>query len=92
MKIWRLVSFIGRSKQRRKILELVQTPATPMRIARKLDAHLTHISRTLREFRNHGLVECLTPEEKMERYYRITKLGKKVLSQMKKIEKNLSSD
>jgi predicted transcriptional regulator len=87
MKIWRLVSFIGRSKQRKKILELVQNPTTPKRIARKLDIHLAHISRTLKEFREHGLVECLTPEERMERYYRITKLGKKVLSQMEKIEK-----
>ena len=36
------------------------------------------VSRTIQALENVGLVKCLTPDEKMDRYYRITETGKKV--------------
>ena len=71
---WNLVSFVARSDQRKKILALTQNPITPTDIANKLDTHLTQVSRTLRQFKERKLVECLTPKERMSKYYRITKL------------------
>lgn len=65
----------------------VQNPTTPTTIAKELNTHLTHVSRTLRQFKERGLVECLTPEERMEKYYRITKVGKRILSEVENINK-----
>ena len=36
------------------------------------------VSRAVLALEKVGLVECLTPDEKMDRYYRITDTGKKV--------------
>lgn len=82
---WDIVSFINRSKQRKEILSLTQNPITPTEIKNKLDTHLTHVSRILRKFKERGLVECLTPNERMSKYYKITKLGKEVLKQLEKV-------
>jgi predicted transcriptional regulator len=79
---WDLISFVKRSSQRKKILEALQEPTTPSHLARKTGLYLTHVSRTLRELVDKELVECLTPKETMEKYYRITKLGRNVLQKI----------
>ena len=82
---WDLVSFVKRSSQRSKILSLLKKPMTPSEIAKATGMYLTHVSRTLRELRERNLVECLTPEERVGRYYRLTKLGKKILAEKERI-------
>lgn len=84
---WDLVSFIRRSSQRKKILEILDKHTTPSQISDKTDMYLTHVSRALRELTDKGLVECLTPKERVEKYYRITKLGRSVVNYIRKIEK-----
>jgi len=37
------------------------------------------VSRTIHAMEKVGLVECLTPNENRDRYYRISETGKKVL-------------
>lgn len=38
------------------------------------------MSRSIQALEKVGLVECLTPDEKMDRYYRISETGKKVVA------------
>lgn len=84
---WELVSFVRRSSQRRKILETLNKPITPSQIARETKMYITHVSRTLKELVDKGLVECLTPKERVEKYYKITTLGKDILKQLIQFEK-----
>ena len=84
---WNLVSFVVRSEQRKKILPLLKNPVTPSEIAKETNFYLTHVSRALREFQDKGLVECLTPKERVGKYYRITKLGQRILKEVEKLNK-----
>jgi len=84
---WELVSFVSRSEQRKKILSVLIEPITPSDIAKKTSLYSTHVSRALKEFIEKGLVECLTPKERIGKFYQITKLGKEVLKQIDKMKK-----
>jgi predicted transcriptional regulator len=83
---WELVSFISRSEQRKKILSVLIEPITPSDISKKTGLYPTHVSRALREFSEKGLVECLTPKERMGKFYHITSLGKEILKQINKMK------
>ncbi len=83
---WELVSFVNRSQQRRKILSALEKPITPSQLSKSTGLYLTHVSRALKELTEKGLVECLTPKERVEKYYRITALGKNVLNKIKEMK------
>ena len=74
-----LVSFAGRGKIRKKVLKALLKTNSPTELARQLDIERSTISRAILELTDKGLVECLTPDERMGRYYRITETGKKVV-------------
>jgi hypothetical protein len=48
--------------------------------------HLSHISRSLRELTEKGLVQCLTPNATKNRIYGLTELGQKVLSELLRMD------
>jgi DNA-binding MarR family transcriptional regulator len=81
----KLRSFILRSKQRIAIIKSLSSQKTPRLIADETKLAMSHVSRTLNEFRKKGIVECLNPEEKIGRIYSLTQTGKQVL---KKITSN----
>lgn len=83
---WELVSFVNRSHQRKKILSALQKPITPSQLSRATGLYLTHVSRALKELADKGLVECLTPKERVEKYYRTTALGRSVLTKIKEMK------
>ena len=74
-----LVSFVGRGRTRRQVLKTLNKPNSPTDLAKQADLQLM-ISRVMLELTEKGLVECLTPNERMGRYYRITETGKKVVA------------
>jgi DNA-binding transcriptional ArsR family regulator len=80
--MWKDVSFVLRAKNRRKILKALDEPKLPSQLASELRMHISHVSRALAELEEQGLVECLTPEEKIGRLYRLTERGKEVRSQI----------
>lgn len=84
MNIWSLYSFVSRSKQRRKIFLLLESPKTPTEIGDEAKVSVSHVSRTLREFTEKRIVKCLTPDEKIGRIYGLTKEGKLLLKKMRK--------
>ena len=78
-----LVSYIVRGKIRLSILNVLDRPMTPTKIADLLKNHRSTISRSLLEMEKKGLVKCLTPKEKTGRLYLTTKKGKNVLEKIK---------
>lgn len=70
-------------KVRRSALSTLRSgPKTPSRIADETGEHLSHISRALRELKEKGLVECMTPGRSKNRIYRITENGKIMLDDL----------
>lgn len=84
--MYSLVSFVVRGSVRRKVLKGLLHPNTPTELAKELGIARSSVSRTIQEFEKIGLVECLTPDEKMSRYYRTTETGKKVVDLIKGVK------
>ena len=78
-----LISYIVRGKVRSSILNVLDKPMTPTKIADLLKNHRSTISRSLLEMEKKGLVKCLTPKEKTGRLYTITKKGKIILGKIR---------
>ena len=80
--MYELVSFVSRGKIRRKILENLSEPKTPTQLSTKIKTHRSTVSRAILSLEHKGLLKCLTPNEKLGRYYSITETGKKILKLM----------
>jgi len=80
--MYTLVSFVVRGSVRRKVLKGLLRPNTPTELAKELGIARSSVSRTIQEFEKIGLVECLTPDEKMSRYYRTSEKGKEIVALM----------
>jgi len=76
--MYNLVSFVTRGSVRRKVLKGLLRPSTPTELAKTLGIARAAVSRTIQAMEKVGLVECLTPDENRDRYYRTTETGKKV--------------
>ena len=57
----------------------------PTQIARNSEIRPNHISKVLAELKAHELVECINPEVRKGRLYRLTEKGKTV-------SKNINTD
>ncbi len=77
--MYNLVSFVTRGSVRRKVIKGLLRPNTPTELAKNLGVARAAVSRTIQALEKVGLVECLTPEENRDRYYRVTETGKKVV-------------
>jgi len=77
-----LISFVSRGKIRLKILKNLNQPMTPTTLSEKIHTHRSTTSRAILSLQDKGLVECVTPKEKMGRLYRLTKIGKLVLTRL----------
>lgn len=84
---WKLYSFVIRSKRRKDILLSLEKAMTPTEIGDKVGASVSHVSRTLSDFQDRELVECVTPKQKVGRVYKLTEDGKNILDYLKKKEK-----
>lgn len=85
---WKAVSFILASKKRQALLALLETPRTPMQLARLLSMSQPNVSLKLKDLQDNGMVECVNPEDRKGRIYRLTVTGTKVLKELKKMERN----
>lgn len=54
----------------------------PSVIARDSGIKTNHISKVLSELRAHGLVECINPEVRKGRLYRLTDIGEEVVEHL----------
>ena len=88
----KLISFVLRAKNRRTILSmLVKERLTPSQIMKRTNMYDSHISRTIKELVQIGLVECENAEERTFRFYSATKLGCEVAKEVEKIRKEIST-
>ena len=78
-----LVSFVSRGKIRKVVLSNLIKPHTPTELSHIIKTHRSTTSRTILALESKGLVNCITPNEKMGRYYEITSMGKKILQKIK---------
>ena len=73
------LAYVQMSRHRTKIMEtLKKEPEIPSKIAKKSGINPNNVSNTIKQLRNHELVECVNPEYKMGRLYRLTDKGKNV--------------
>ncbi len=88
---WELAGKVHASSYRIKVLsKLAETPRMPTQLSKELDIKMSHISRTLRELVNLGLVESLTPEVRKSRVYGITNLGIEVLEKARGLDRQFN--
>lgn len=79
---YRLKSFLDRSPNRKKILNLLKEQEEALRptdIAKELEVQRQTISSRITDLKEENLVELLNPEDNRNRYYKITEKGKKVI-------------
>ena len=85
---WDEASYVIASKTRKSIMTKLETPRTPTILSKELKINLANISRALTELENKGIVECLTPEQRVGKIYALTKKGVKVSNVISNMEKN----
>ncbi|MFW6002619.1 MAG: hypothetical protein ACOCQD_04700 [archaeon] len=83
MKEIELKAWILRGSQRRAIFQIIEDNLIPAQMyekARKINSKVTrnNVSDILKEFRENKLIECINPEEKKGRIYKLTNKGKKL--------------
>lgn len=78
-----LISFVSRGKVRKKVLFNLIKPFTPTELSHVIKTHRSTTSRTILALEGKGLVKCITPKEKMGRYYEITEVGKQILEKIR---------
>ena len=77
------LKFVGRSKYRQKVMKSLEAyPKMPSELARDAEIANNHISNTLKQLAEHGLVECLNPEVRKGRLYRLTDRGEEVVGKL----------
>ncbi|MBE6500743.1 MAG: transcriptional regulator [Methanobrevibacter millerae] len=71
------ISYIKISKYRTKVMKSLDEGEVliPTQIARNSDIRPNHISKVLAELKAHELVECINPEVRKGRLYRLTDKG-----------------
>lgn len=82
---WSTYSFVYRSKQRRSVLFILYgRKLTPTRIAEITDMQTSNVSRSLKALESKDLVHCLTPEERIGKFYELTDAGSELVEQIRK--------
>ena len=70
------ISYVNISKYRAKVMKSLDGEVLiPTQIARNSGIRTNHISKVLGELKAHELVECINPEARKGRLYRLTDKG-----------------
>ncbi len=83
-RLWQDFSFVVSSGVRERVIaSLAGTPKVPKQLSQETGLRIYHVSRALRELRERGLVECLTPATKGRgRLYALTEGGTGLLESL----------
>ena len=73
---YKIISFLIRGKRRRNVLFALQKPRMPKQISDECKISLSNVSIALSELTKKGLIKCITPNDKLFRFYEITGKGK----------------
>ena len=74
------MSYVNISKYRTKVMKSLEGEVLiPSQIARNSGIRTNHISKVLAELKAHELVECINPEVRKGRLYRLTEKGEELV-------------
>ena len=77
------ISYVNISKYRTKVMKSLDGEVLiPSQIARNSGIRTNHISKVLSELREHELVECINPEVRKGRLYRLTEKGEEIVENL----------
>jgi len=75
-----VIGYVLGSTLRSSVLELLsRKPITPTEVAKIENKHVSHISRTIKELEDAGLVEFVASQSR-QRYYKTTETGYALLT------------
>ena len=78
------ISYVQISKYREKVMKSLEGDVKiPTVIAKDSGIRTNHISKVLSELKAHDLVECINPEVRKGRLYRLTDAGKEIAENLK---------
>ena len=78
------MSYVKISTYRTKVMKSLDDEVKiPSQIAKDSSIRVNHISKVLRELKEHELVECINPEARKGRLYRLTDTGKEIVNNLK---------
>ena len=77
------IDYIKNSQYRTKVMKTLDgNVKIPSEIANDTEIVQNHISATLRQLKEHELIECINPEVRKGRLYRLTEYGKDVVKNL----------
>ena len=77
------ISYVNISKYRTKVMKSLDGEVLiPSQIARNSGIRTNHISKVLSELKAHELVECINPEVRKGRLYRLTVKGEEIVDKI----------
>lgn len=84
----KLLAYVKINEYRSKVMEYLSDKDYdfPVNIANGVGIRTNHISMTLSQLKKHGLVECINPEARKGRLYRLTQVGVKIMDYSKQIK------
>ena len=78
------ISYVQISTYRTKVMKSLDDEVKiPSQIAKDSDILQNHISAVLKQLKEHELVECINPEVRKGRLYRLTDTGEEVVKKLK---------
>ena len=77
------MGYVNISKYRTKVMKSLDGEVLiPTQIAENSGIRTNHISKVLSELRAHELVECINPEARKGRLYRLTEKGEEIVGNL----------
>ena len=77
------ISYVQISKYREKVMKSLEGEVKiPSQIAKDSDIRVNHISKVLAELKAHELIECINPEVRKGRLYRLTDKGEDIVKNL----------
>lgn len=77
------ISYVEISKYRKKVMKSLDGDVKiPTAIAKDSGIRTNHISKVLSELKSHDLLECINPEARKGRLYRLTDKGNDLVKNM----------
>ena len=78
------ISYVEISTYRKKVMKALEDDVKiPSQIAKDSEIRQNHISKVLSELKAHELVECINPEVRKGRLYRLTDKGNELVKNIK---------
>lgn len=81
---YKIISFLIRGNRRKKVLLSLQNPRMPKEIAVICGLNISNVSVALSELVKKGLVKCITPNDKIFKFYEKTKKGETAINHFAK--------